>query len=505
MKDYLLSIDIGTSACKVMIFSTDGEVMASASKGYAVYYPQEGYAEQNPEEWYEAVCKAIKVCLANSAVNANDIAGIGIDGQSWSAIALDKNGKVICNTPIWMDTRASDICKRLNHAIGKNKIFGLCGNNLQPSYTTPKILWYQKNMPLEYKRIDKILQSNSYIAYLLTGKITQDMSQGYGLHCFNMHTGTWDKDMCKELGFSDELLPEIYPCHQVIGCVTREAASRTGLVEGIPVVAGGLDAACGTLGVGVIANGQTQEQGGTAGGMSICTEEYIAEESLILSHHVVPGKWLLQGGTVGGGGVMKWFEEQFADYERVMAKELGMSSLQQLNEIAEKVPAGSDKLIFLPYMAGERSPIWDVNAKGIYYGLDFLKTKGHMVRATMEGVAFSLKHNIDTAKKAGAKVSELRAMGGSANSLLWTQIKADITGTKIKVPASDTATALGATILAGVGVGIYKSFEEAVEKTVTVKREHEPNQENFEVYQTNYNLYLDIYQDLKNTMKSYGR
>ena len=505
MKEYLLSIDIGTSACKVVIFGTNGVVMGSSSKPYKVYYPQAGYVEQNPEEWFEAVCGAIKECFMTSGVEAMDIAGIGVDGQSWSAIALDKSGQVICNTPIWMDTRASKICDRLNQEIGRDNIFELCGNQLQPSYTTPKIIWYQEHMPSEYKRIDKILQSNSYIVYRLTDNITQDVSQGYGLHCFDMHTGAWDKSMCKDFGLSETLFPEIFPCHQVIGTVTKKAAALTGLVEGTPVVAGGLDAACGTLGVGVLSNGQTQEQGGSAGGMSICTKEYLAHESLILSYHVVPGKWLLQGGTVGGGGVMKWFEEQFADYERVMSIELGISSFDQLNEIAGKVPPGSDQLIFLPYMAGERSPIWDVNAKGVYYGLDFAKTKGHMVRAAMEGVAFSLKHNLDTAREAGAIVTELFAMGGAANSYLWTQIKADVTRTKIRVPASDTATALGAAILAGVGVGIYNSFEEAVEKTISVKREHVPDKMNFDLYNTNYQIYLDIYKNLKDTMKQYGR
>lgn len=183
-------------------------------------------------------------------------------------------------------------------------------------------------------------------------------------------------------------------------------------------MAGGLDAACGTLGVGVLNVGETQEQGGQAGGMSICTDTYKADKRLILSYHVVPNRWLLQGGTTGGGGVMRWLEREFADYEREEGKKVGKSSLELFNEIAEKVAPGSDGVIFLPYMSGERSPIWDTNAKGIYYGLDFRKRKGHFVRAAMEGVALSLRHNLEVAKEAGAEVSVLRAMGGSANSLV---------------------------------------------------------------------------------------
>jgi xylulokinase len=216
---------------------------------------------------------------------------------------------------------------------------------------------------------------------------------------------------------------------------------------------------------------------------------------------VVPNQWLLQGGTTGGGGVMRWVEREFADYERQMQESTGISSLDQLNLIAENVEPGSGGVVFLPYMAGERSPIWNPDAKGVFYGLDFSKTRGHMVRACMEGVALSLRHNLETAEEAGAKVEVLRAMGGSANSLLWTQIKSDITGKKIIVPSSDTATTLGAAILAGVGVGFYKDYEEAVALTVKETRIHEPNPKNREVYDQAYGTYRNLYDSLKKLMR----
>ena len=478
MKSYLLGIDIGTSACKVAVFDKEGKVLAAANGDYPVYYPQEGWAEQNPEEWWSAVCRATKETVQKAGIAPAEIAGVGIDGQSWSAIALDKEGKVLTNTPIWMDTRAQETCERLNKEIGEDKIFEVAGNSLQPSYTTAKIIWYKENLPEVYEKIDKILQSNSFIAFKLTGAITQDMSQGYGLHCFDMKKGCWDEEMCRRLGIPMEFLPEICECDHVVGSVTAKAAAECGLAEGTPVVAGGLDAACGTLGAGVIHPGETQEQGGQAGGMSICIDEYKADPRLILGYHVIPGKWLLQGGTTGGGGVMRWFEREFADYERMMKEQTGASSLNQLNEIAEKINPGSDGVVFLPYMSGERSPIWNPYAKGVFYGLDFAKTKGHMVRACMEGVALSLRHNLEVAEATGANTEVLRAMGGSANSLLWTQIKSDITGKPIVVPASDTATTLGAALLAGVGIGLYKDSVGAGSITVKETRRREPNPAN---------------------------
>ena len=500
-KSYLLGIDIGTSACKVALFNKEGQVKAAANGDYPVYYPHEGWAEQNPEEWWSAVCGAIRQVLKESGISPEEIKGIGIDGQSWSAIAIDREGKVLTNTPIWMDTRAQSICDRLNKEIGSDRIFQVAGNSLQPSYTTAKILWYKEKLPEVYKNIYKILQSNSYIAFKLTDAITQDVSQGYGLHCFDMRTGRWDSEMCSLLGIPEDFLPEeICSCDHIVGTVTSRAAEESGLAEGTPVVAGGLDAACGTLGAGVIHPGETQEQGGQAGGMSICMDEYKADPRLILSYHVVPGQWLLQGGTTGGGGVMRWFEREFADYERLMKEQTGVSSLNQLNEIAEKASPGSDGLVFLPYMSGERSPIWNPYAKGVFYGLDFSKTKGHMVRACMEGVALSVRHNLEIAEEAGAKVEVLRAMGGSANSLLWTQIKSDITGKPIVVPASDTATTLGAAILAGVGCGMYKDYDEAVSLTVKETRRHEPNLSNKDVYDKTYMTYLELYRSLEHMM-----
>ena len=504
MKPYLLGIDVGTSACKIAVFDRNGTVLETATGEYEVYYPQTGWAEQDPDEWWRVICSTMKFIFSKSQIRPEEIAGIGIDGQSWSAIAVDKEGSVLTNTPIWMDTRADDICRELSEKVGEQRIFEVAGNSLQPSYSTAKIIWYQRNMPQVYENIYKVLQSNSYIAYRLTGQMTQDLSQGYGFHCFDMHTRTWDQAMCEALGIPMHILPDIYPCHEVIGTVTKAAAVQSGLAEGTPVVAGGLDAACGTLGAGVIHAGETQEQGGQAGGMSICIDSYKADPRLILSCHVVPGKWLLQGGTTGGGGAMRWLEKEFGAFEREEGRRTGKSSLDLFNEEAGNVAPGSDGLIFLPYMAGERSPLWNPYAKGVYYGMDFGKTKGHFIRAVMEGVAMSLKHNLEVAAEAGASVDVLRAMGGSANSLLWTQIKSDVTGKPVIVPSSDTATTLGAAILAGVGVGIYEDFEEAVKLTVENKRYHVPNQADRNIYDRNYRKYLSLYEHLKDMMVQEG-
>ncbi|MBH9989465.1 MULTISPECIES: xylulokinase [unclassified Lactobacillus] len=501
MTDALLGIDIGTSSCKLTAFTIDGKVIISVSEKYPTYYPAEGWVEQKPEEWWHAVCEATKKIVSNKKMVDVTIQGIGVDGQGWSMIPIDCNGKVIFNNPIWMDTRATDLCNRVKEEIGEEKIFEVSGNPFQPTYSLPKLLWLKENHQEIFKRVYKVLQSNSYIVYKLTGKITQDISQGYGLHCFDMKKGEWSEEMCDAFGIPSTIFPSIYNSDEVVGHVSSKASAETWMAEGIPVVAGGVDAACGALGTGVISNGETQEQGGQAEGMSICLNKYIADPRLIMGYHVVPGHWLLQGGTVGGGGVIDWVKNNFCFEEKSNAHYHGTSTYYEMDQLSARVPAGSEGVIFLPYMKGERSPIWNPYAKGVYYGLDFTKTRSNIIRASQEGIAYSLRHNLVIAEQLGAKVKELWAMGGSANSTILTQIKADVTEKIIRVPSSDTATTLGAAILAGVGVHVYKDYEEARAKTVRIQKVYKPNKNNLETYNKGFAKYLKLYESLKGLMK----
>ncbi len=493
MGKQLLGIDIGTSACKVAVFDEEGAVLAQSNQSYAVYYPQNGWAEQNAEEWWAAICEGIRDVLSKEGVCAEQIKGIGVDGQSWSAIPVDREGNVLHNTPIWMDTRARYICDKVKEEIGADRIFAVAGNDFQPSYVTPKLIWFREEKPEIFDKTYKFLQSNSYVVMKLTGELSQDYSQCYGIHFFDIAKLCYDEELAAKMGLSPELLPKLYGCDEVVGTVTKEAAALTGLKEGTPVVAGGLDAACGTLGAGVYRAGETQEQGGQAGGMSICTDRALTHKDLITGTHVVPGLWLLQGGTVGGGGTLKWFRQEFG-------RDL---SFDELTAEAEKVKPGSDGVVFLPYMAGERSPIWNPDAKGVFYGLSFDKTRGHMIRAVLEGVAYSLEHNLRVAAQTGAEVGILNAMGGASNSVLWTQIKADVTGKTIQVPSSDTATTLGAAMLAGVGCGVYSGYEEAVKRTIRMTRKQEPDAANHEIYRRMMDLYLEVYENLKGTFSRF--
>ena len=497
MKELILGIDIGTSACKLAVFHREKGLVTAVTETYPTYYPENGWAEQDPEDWWNAVLRGL-TRLFDAGIRAEEIAVIGVDGQSWGPVFLDEKGEVLTRTPIWQDTRSKIYLDEYTEE-EKREFFEVCGNPLQPGYATLKIRWIREHEPEAFSRLRLLLLSSSFLVYRLTGVPVQDLSQAYAWHFFDMHTGSYRYDLAERFGIGAGMLPPVHDCQDIVGTIGKRVAGLTGLAEGTPVIAGALDAASANLGAGIIHDGECQEQGGQAGGMSICTSEYRASPDLILSFHVIPGKWLLQGGTIGGGGVLKWIAREMGDYERYTLQE-GDSVYDRLTALAGEVPAGSNGLVFLPYMSGERSPIWNPNAKGVYYGLDYSKTKGHMIRAAMEGVAYSVRHNLDAAEKVGCFADSIRATGGSANSALWTQMKADILEKEVTVCNSDTTTVLGTAILAGVGAGLYTSYDQACEQLIHVEKRYTPNPAVRETYREGYEIYLELYKSLRHLM-----
>lgn len=504
-KHLLLGIDSGTSGCKLTVFDFEGQVVATTTGMYHTDYPKTGYAEQDALEWWKIICQGIHNLINIQGINPNEIAAIGTDGISWVCLPVDKNGLPLRKAMIWLDRRSEKQVVWLRETLGEQWLINLSGNPIDPSYITPKMLWVRENEPEIYNQAVKFLQSNAFITYKLTGEFSQDYSQCYGFHFFDIAQGVWNENAAERMGISLDLMAPLYRCHDVVGTVSSKAAAETGLVAGIPVVAGGLDAACCTLGAGVVEPGQTQEQGGQAGGMSILLDRPLIHPKLILGYHVIPDLWLLQGGTVGGGGTLKWFNQELGYYEQQAGKKDYKNSFEVMSDEASMIKPGSDGLIFLPYMAGERSPIWNSKARGVFFGLSYDKTRAHLIRAMMEGVGFSLQHNLKTAEEVDAHVKELISVGGASNSRVWTQIKADITGKTIHVPFSDHATTLGAALLAGIGTGIYQSFKDAVQKTVHIQRTHIPSLNNHHKYEKFFKLYKELYQNLKDSYEILDR
>ena len=498
----LCGIDIGTSACKTALFDISGNTLATASFGYPTLRPAPGLARQDPRDWYRAACLGIRKCLSDSGLKPEDVAAVGVDGQSWACVGIDSSGEPVGDTPIWMDNGTAELCLELDRRRSPESRF-INPNPLTANYVTGKAAALTSSDA--GRSVKKILQSNGYIVYRLTGDVCQDPSQGYGWHCFDMRKLAWNARAADELGIPERVLPEILGCSEIAGRITAAASLECGLLPGTPVVAGGVDSACAALGAGVVSPGMTQEQGGTSGGMSVCTPSVTDTAKLINCVHVLPGQWLLQGGTTGGGGVIKWLASEFGMYEASLSRERGLSVPALFDEEAEKSIPGSHGLVFLPYMSGERTPIWDPDAKGVFFGIDFSKTRADFLRAAMEGVCNSLLHNLEVAKEAGASPDILLATGGSANSRFWTQMKADVTGIPVSVRASDDSTALGAALLAGAGAGLITDVSEAASEAAHEKRRHTPDPSKRKAYAAGYEIYLELYENLKELMRKSSR
>ncbi len=487
-----LGVDIGTSGCRTVAIDADGRTLAVGEASYPLHTPSPGWAEQDPNDWIAGAIATIASVAASGAFDPAAVRGIGIDGQSWSCVPVDEAGEVLANTPIWMDTRCQSICDELLAEIPAAEILALSGNRLSPSYSTAKVIWFARQHPEIYARTRWFLQSNSLIVLALTGVASQDHSQGYGLHFVDVATGTVDAAMARRLGIDPTRFPSPVEPTAIVGGLTRATAERVGLPEGTPVVAGGLDAACGTLGAGVYRPGQTQEQGGQAGGMSIALAAPVADERLILSRHVVPGSWLLQGGTVAGSASLAWLTKVIGEAERLAGIAASRSPFAEVSALAATSPRGAGGLIFLPYLSGERSPLWDADARGAFVGLTLGTTRADLYRAVLEGVAMSLRHNLEVAAAAGAEVTELLAIGGATRSPLWMQIKADITGVPLVVSAEDFATPLGAAMLAAIGTGAGTATD-LVDRWVRRGSEYHPDPAATASYDHLYRTYAGLY------------
>lgn len=499
-----LGVDIGTSGCRTIAVAATGQTLAVADHSYPLATPAPGHVEQDANDWIRGAFATLAEVCASGTFEPSQVAGIGVDGQSWACVPVAADGSVLANTPIWMDTRAQPICDEVLTRVPAGDIFAVAGNRLSPSYSTAKALWFERERPDVFARTRWFLQCNSVVVQALTGTASQDHSQGYGWHFIDVATGTVDRELATAIGIDPDRIPEAVEPSAVVGGLTAAAASATGLRAGTPVVAGGLDAACGTLGAGVFRPGQTQEQGGQAGGMSIAMPTPVADERLILSRHVVPGSWLLQGGTVAGAASLAWLARVIGAADADAAERAGIGLYEEISRLAAQAPAGAGGLVFLPYLSGERSPLWDPDARGGFLGLQLGTGRSHLYRAVMEGVAMALRHNLETAASAGVGVSELLAIGGATRSPVWMQIKADVTGLPLVVSANPHATPLGAAMLAALGTS-EATVDELVDAWVERSAAYTPDPAATEHYRQLYEIYAGLYPALAESMHDLAR
>ncbi|HHY46984.1 MAG TPA: hypothetical protein GX506_06770 [Firmicutes bacterium] len=499
MPQLFLGIDIGTSSCKVAVYDTKGNLVVQASRPYGVHRPGPYMAEQDPEDWWEAASQSIREVLARGVVHPADIAGIGLSGQTPTQVFVDSTGKAVRPAIIWEDSRAQSEAEWIRQNIGTEKMKAFLGMYLpiEPTWPPARLLWVARHEPTTLERTRTVLQPKDFVGLRLTGVRFSDAWSSKGL--VSVADGRISSDYLRLLCLPDHIVPDTYRPFEVVGSVRPEAAEATGLREGTPVVAGWSDALCGVLASGCFARpGIGFNVTGTSEIVGISCGDVSDTAGLVpVPGHLLGTAGALYGPTQSGGASLAWFKEGFMSIQS--SGELEDTDVFRLIEKeAAMAPAGSCGLIFLPYLQGERAPIWDPDAKGAFVGITRSHRAAHFIRAVMEGVAYSVRHVLETAEHgSGLKAQEIRISGGASRNALWTQMRADVTGCPVRrLKVLETST-LGAAMLASVGARVYSNLQEATENMVHVEESIEPSDRMHEVYDQMFQVYKRLYPALK--------
>ena len=501
--NYLIGIDVGTSATKTVLFDEKGNVTASASAEYPMYQPKNGWAEQKPEDWREAVLKTLSLVTAKSGVSKEDIKGIGLSGQMHGLVMLDENNEVIRPSIIWCDQRTGAEVEDMLELMPRERWIEITANPPLTGWTAAKILWVKKNEPENYKKCRHILLPKDYIRWVLTGVFAAEVSDASGMQLLDVPGRCWSGEVLDKLDISPELLGTLYESCQVTGTLLPEIAEATGLSSSTKVVGGAGDNAAAAVGTGVVRDGRAFTTIGTSGVVFAHSSQVTIDPKgrVHTCCCAVPGAWHVMGVTQAAGLSLKWFKDNFCQDYVERAEKLGVDVYDLINEDIKGIEAGSNKLIYLPYLMGERTPHLDPDCRGVFFGLSAIHTKAHMLRAVMEGVSYSLNDCNDILKEMGIEVERMMACGGGGKSPVWRQMLSDMYGCSVKTVAQTEGPALGAAILAGVGCGIYKTVEEACDALISEEKSTEPEEKRAEVYGKYHLLYKKLYGDLKESYK----
>ena len=497
MEPLLLGIDVGTSSVKAALLDQQGNLHAVGHAEYPLHHIRPAWVEQDPEDWWRGTCQAVHEALAKVPHGAERVLGLAVSCQAPTLLALDRSGRPLRPAMIWMDRRAEAETLRLAEQIGADQIYRVTGNRPDAFYVAARLLWLKNHEPEVLRRTWQFVQVNGYINYRLTGRLTLDPAHAVLLQMRDYHKEEWSEALCNACGVEPSQFPEVVPGHCAQGGVTTQAAAETGLRPGTPVMAGTVDSPAAAVEVGVVEPGIAAEMTGTSTVVIMPNDQGLTEPALIAMPHALPGIHLLLGAMVASGGCLRWFRDQFGQPEVQAASEGKADAFDLLTQQAAEVEPGSSGVIFLPYMMGERSPLWHTNARGVFFGLSLATPKAALVRSILEGTAFALRHNMEVALRAGAEVREVRSVGGCSRSDLWNQIKADVLGRPLLLPRTSVGSPFGAAVLAGMGVGVYPDVRKSLLEMVRLDRRFEPNQANHDRYMRSYQVFRDIYEHLK--------
>lgn len=496
---YVLGIDIGTSGTKTVLFDKAGTVISSASEEYPLYQPENGWAEQEPADWWNAVKSTVSSVISKSGVAPEEIKGLGISGQMHGLVMLDSCNNVLRPSIIWCDQRTAAECEEIEEKVGRERLIEITANPALTGFTASKIMWVKKHQPEIYAKCAHILLPKDYIRFMLTGEYATEVSDASGMQLLDVPGRCWSDEVLEKLDIDRNLLGKVYESPDITGYVTEEAAKATGLAAGTAVVGGAGDNAAAAVGTGVVKEGRAFTTIGTSG-VVFAHSDKISIDPKGRVHTfccAVPGAWHVMGVTQGAGLSLKWLRDTVCTVETDQAGEQGKDPYFIMDKEAESVNIGAERLLYLPYLMGERTPHLDPNARGVFFGLSAMHGRPHMIRAVMEGVSYSLMNCLDVFSEMGIYPDSMVACGGGGTSKLWRKMLTDIYNCPISTITSKEGPALGVAILAMVGTGMYGSVEEACDAVIKSGTSQEADQENHNKYMRFYERYCALYTALK--------
>ncbi len=496
---YFLGLDIGTSGVKALLITEAGQAAASDTQEYPLYTPQPQWAEQDPEDWWRGTVRATQNVLAKAGVRGEEIAGIGLSGQMHGSVFLDKDNNVLRRALLWCDQRTQGECDWITAQVGQENLVEYVANPVLTGFTAPKIVWLRNHERETYDQVVKVLLPKDYIRFKLTGVHATEVSDASGTALLDVKNRRWSREVLDAAEIPYSFMPECAESIEITGHVHTEAAALTGLALGTPVAGGGGDNAAGAVGSGVVETGLVSSTVGTSGVVFAYSDTPATDPKLRVHTfcHAVPGKWHTMGVSLSAGGSLRWLADTFFQPEGVVSRTTGGDRYALMADGAARVPAGSEGLIFLPYLTGERTPYPDAEARGVFFGMTLRHKREHFTRAVMEGVAFALNDSLQIFGELGIPITQVRAGGGGAKSAVWRQIHADVTGQAHVTLAVDEGPALGAALLAAVGTGAYQSVADACAATVQTASVTEPDPMNRTKYAEYYAVYQALYPALK--------
>lgn len=496
---YYIGVDIGTSGTKTVLFDERGAVVASATEEYPLYQPQNGYAEQQPQDWAHAALHTIATVMQRSGVTNTEVRGIGLSGQMHGLVMLDAENRVLRPAIIWCDQRTARECEEMTRRIGAKRLIEITANPALTGFTASKILWVRNHEPEVYAQCAHILLPKDYVRWVLTGAYATEVSDASGMQLLDVPNRCWSDEVLQKLDIDKRLLAKVYESPEITGYITEEIAAQTGLAAGTPVVGGAGDNAAAAIGTGVAEDGKAFTTIGTSG-VVFAHSSSISIDPKGRVHTfccAVPGCWHVMGVMQAAGLSLKWFRDNFCESERNTAQGMGVDEYYLMDQEAAQSPIGANRLLYLPYLMGERTPHLDANARGVFFGLSAMHRKRDLLRAVMEGVTYSLRDCLEVFREMQIPVTDMMACGGGGTSPLWRQMLADLFCCPIQTLAAKEGPALGVAILAMVGTGAYTSVPEACRAILSTNQTCLPNEAAVPVYEQYYQCYRQIYPALK--------